>query len=310
MSVLVIAEHLRGRLRDVTYEIITAGRELGPVTVAVIARDPQVFVDALNVEGVAEIVQVIVEAAEFECDVYQRAVAELITKRQPKVTLIGFTVNSMGYAPALAARLGLGFASDVHNLSLENGLVVATRSFYDSKVSAELEFPGARGVLLLLRPTVWPAAGGPGSAVVTESSSPAGPSRSRHLTFEEPESGDIDISQAALLLSIGRGVGSREGVKRFEELAAKMGATLAASRPIIDAGWLPASRQVGQSGKTVKPGVYLAFGISGAIQHLAGITAAGTILAVNTDPDAPIFGTAHYGAIADMFDIAEELEKL
>lgn len=311
MNVLVIAEHVQGRLRDVTYEVITAARGLGPVTVAAIADDPQAYVGALNVEGVAEIVGVKVETEEYECDVYQRAVADLIAERHPQVILSGFTINSMGFAPALAARLGLGFASDVQDVFLEDGELVAVRSFYEAKVRAELDFPGVSAVILLLRPSVWPAAAGAGSAVVAEVPSEAGTSRSRHLAFEEPAaSGDIDISQASLLLSIGRGVGGPEGVERFSQLAERMGATLAASRPIIDAGWMPASRQVGQSGKTVKPHLYLAFGISGAIQHLAGIAAAGTVLAVNTDPDAPIFDVARYGAVADMFDVADELEKL
>ena len=101
-----------------------------------------------------------------------------------------------------------------------------------------------------------------------------------------------------------------DGVGDFKGLAAKLGATLSVSRPIVDAGWMPSSRQVGQSGKTVKPKVYLAFGISGAVQHLAGMKASGTIIAVNTDPDASIFNVAHYGAVADLFDVAEELDKL
>lgn len=311
MSVLVVAEHIQGQVRDVTRELVSAGRELGPVTVAVVGRDPAVLVDAVNVDGVAEIVTVQVEAEEFENDVYQRALDALISERRPRVTLLGFTVNSMGYGPAVAAKLGLGFASDVYGLALEGDAVVATRSFYGSKVSAELEFPGAEGVLLLLRPTAWAPAEGAGSAAVSSFASPTGPSRARHVEFvEAAASADVDITQADFLLSIGRGIGEKENIDVFRELSEKMGATLSASRPLVDAGWMPASRQVGQSGKTVKPRVYLAFGISGAVQHLAGMTTAGTIVAVNTDPEAAIFNVAHYGAVADLFDVAEELEKL
>jgi len=311
MSVLVVAEHIRGQVRDVTRELIAAGRELGPVTVAVIARDPAALVGAVDVEGVEEIVTVEVAAAEFENDAYQAAVEALVASRQPRVTLLGFTVNSMGYGPAVAAKLGLGFASDVHGVVLEGDAVIATRSFYGSKVSAELEFPGAEGVLLLLRPTTWAPAEGPGSARVSSVEVPAAPSRARHLELVEPAgSTDVDITQADFLLSIGRGIGEQENVERFAGLAEKMGATLSVSRPLVDAGWMPAARQVGQSGKTVKPAVYLAFGISGAVQHLAGMKSAGTIIAVNTDPEAAIFTVAHYGASVDMFDLAEELEKL
>ena len=123
-------------------------------------------------------------------------------------------------------------------------------------------------------------------------------------------SGDVDIAAADFLLSVGRGVGEKENLGQFEGLAEKMGATLSVSRPLVDQGWMPNSRQVGQSGKTVKPKVYLAFGISGAVQHLAGMKTSGTIIAVNTDPEAAIFNVAHYGAVADLFEIAEELEKL
>jgi electron transfer flavoprotein alpha subunit len=311
MSVLVVAEHLRGEVRDVTLELVSAGRELGPVTVAVVAQDPGPLVEQVNVEGVAEIVTVATGGAEFENDVYQQALEALITERSPSVVLLGFTVNSMGYGPAVAAKLGLGLASDVHAVRLEDGAVVATRSFYGGKVHAELEFPGHETVLLLLRATTWAPAEGPGSASVSSLPVETLPSRARHVEFAEPEAaGDVDITQADFLLSIGRGVGDQEAIETFEELARKMGATLSVSRPIVDAGWMPSSRQVGQSGKTVKPKVYLALGISGAVQHLAGMKASGTIIAVNTDPEAAIFGVAHYGAVADLFDIAEELDQL
>lgn len=311
MSVLVVAEHLRGAVRDVTRELVTAGRTLGPVTVAVIARDPEPLVAAVAVEGVAEIVTVPAGADEFESDTYQQALEALIAARRPRVVLLGFTVNSMGYAPAVAAKLGLGYASDVHGLALEGDAVVATRSYYGGKVDAELEFPGAETVLLLLRPTTWPPAEGSGGASASSLAVEVGASRARHLRFEEPAGGsDVDITQADFLLSIGRGIGDADAISQFEELAAKMGATLSVSRPIVDAGWMPASRQVGQSGKTVKPKVYLALGISGAVQHLAGMKASGTIIAVNTDPEASIFNVAHFGAAVDLFDVAEELEKL
>jgi len=311
VSVLVVAEHLRGAVRDVTRELVTAGRTLGPVTVAVIARDPEPLVAAVDVEGVAEIVTVPAGADEFESDTYQQALEALIAARRPRVVLLGFTVNSMGYAPAIAAKLGLGYASDVHGLALEGDAVVATRSYYGGKIDAELEFPGAETVLLLLRPTTWPPAEGSGGASASSLAVEVGASRARHLRFEEAAGGsDVDITQADFLLSIGRGIGDADAISQFEELAAKMGATLSVSRPIVDAGWMPASRQVGQSGKTVKPKVYLALGISGAVQHLAGMKASGTIIAVNTDPEASIFNVAHFGAAVDLFDVAEELEKL
>jgi electron transfer flavoprotein alpha subunit len=216
----------------------------------------------------------------------------------------------MGYGPAVAAKLGLGFASDVHDLALEGGAMIATRSFYGGKVHAELEFPPGRPVLLLIRPTAFapaPAGASPSTSVVSVD---VPSSRARHLDFQEAAVGDVDITSADFLLSIGRGIGEQDAIPQFERLAEKLGAVLSVSRPLVDAGWMPNARQVGQSGKTVKPKVYLALGISGAVQHLAGMKTSGTIIAVNTDPEAAIFNVAHYGAVADLFDVADELEKL
>ena len=309
MSILIVAEHLQGRVRDVTFELVSAARELGgPVAVAVIASDPA----SLDVarEGVDEVVYVHVEQEEFENDVYQAALESLLAERSPDVALLGFTVNSMGYAGAVAAKLGLGFASDVFAVARDGDSLAATRAFYGAKVHGEVEFLTGRPVLLLLRPTAWAPAPTGGSPTVTEHALAAVASRARHTEFREVEKGDVDISTADFLLSIGRGIGERENIAMFEELAEKLGATLAVSRPIVDAGWMTNARQVGQSGKTVKPKVYLAFGISGAVQHLAGMKTSETIIAVNTDPEAAIFDVAHYGAVADLFDVAEELAKL
>ncbi len=310
-GVLVVAEHLQGRLRDVTRELVTAAVELGgPVTVAVIARDPGPLAEAANLVGVDEIVTVRVDSDEFEADSSQSALEALVAERRPDVTLLGFTVNSMGFGPAVAAKLGTGFASDVFGFTRDGDAIVATRSFYGSKVQAELEFPSGSTLILLLRPTVWQPAEGPGQATVTELAVPSRPSRARHLEFVEAPASDVDITTSDFLLSIGRGIGERENIERFAELAEKMGATLSVSRPIVDAGWMPSARQVGQSGKTVKPKVYLAFGISGAVQHLAGMKTSGTIIAVNSDPEAAIFDVAHYGAVFDLFSVADELDKL
>jgi electron transfer flavoprotein alpha subunit len=312
VSVLVVAEHLRGQVRPITLELVSAAKELGEETsVAVIAKDPAAVADQVDVEGVKEIVGVKVEQEEFENDVYCQAVEQLISDRSPDVVLVGFTVNGMGYAPALAAKLGIGFASDVFSIDAQASGLVVERAFYGSKVHAEVEFPEGKTVLLMIRPTTWPPAEGAGGAVEEELEASISGSRARHVDFQEvAASGDVDITAADFLLSVGRGVGEKENLGQFEGLAEKMGATLSVSRPLVDQGWMPNSRQVGQSGKTVKPKVYLALGISGAVQHLAGMKTSGTIIAVNTDPEAAIFNVAHYGAVADLFEIAEELDKL
>jgi electron transfer flavoprotein alpha subunit len=314
--VLVIAEHVRGRLRDVTRELITAGRELctrepGPLMVAVIAAETAGLTDECNMEGVDEVLTVTVPQTEFVADVYVQAAAAIVRDRDPSVTLAGFTVDGMGFGPALAVRLEMGFASDVIAVGHVDGELIAYREMYGGKVQAEIDFPGKRN-LLLLRPTVWAAAESAGSAVATTASVEVDQARvrSRHIEFRDPPVGDVDITSADFVLSVGRGIGEQQNLDQFRRLAAKLGATLGVSRPLVDAGWMPSAHQVGQSGRTVKPRVYLAFGISGAVQHLAGMKTSGTIIAVNTDPDAPIFGVAHYGAVADLFDVAEELERL
>jgi electron transfer flavoprotein alpha subunit len=310
---LVVTEHRGGTVRDVTRELISAAAGLGgPVTVAVIAADPPALRAAVDLAGVDEIVEVAVPAAEFENDIYQHAVQALIAQRKPDAVLLGFTVNSMGYGPAIAARLGLGFASDVFGLAREQDSIICRRAMYAGKVHAEVALPAGRPALIMIRPTVWPQAAGAGvgQAEVSEfDPGEPGRSRARHREFIEAPASDIDITAADFLLSVGRGIESKDNIPRFEELARKMSATLSGSRPLVDSGWLPSPLQVGQSGKTVKPRVYLALGISGAVQHLAGMKGSGTIIAVNTDPEASIFGVAHYGAVADLFEVTEELEK-
>jgi electron transfer flavoprotein alpha subunit len=311
MSVVVVADHLRGRLRDTTFELITAARRIGgPVSVAVIAPDPS----ALDVrrEGVDEIIHVPVESREFDPDTYAGALEALIDTRKPDAVLLGFTVNSMAYAPMVAVRRRLGFASDVFALAHDDGVLVATRSFYGGKVHGEIDFPEAPCVLLLLRPATWspspaePAL--PAETTVLRISSP--PPRVRHKAFVEPVVDDLDVAGAQLVVAAGRGVDSEERIGTLQLVAERLGGVLAASRPIVDAGWLPRSRLVGVSGTTVRPKVYLALGISGSSQHVAAIKGSGTIIAVNVDPDAEIFDIAQYGAIAGLEAVAEELARL
>lgn len=312
MSTLVVVEHRQGELRDVSLELLGAARTLpGPVTVALIANDPATLVDAVNVAGVDELLVVRVAQREFESDIYQAVVEMLIADRQPRVTLLGFTVNSQSYGPALAAKLDLGFASDVFAVRHDGDVLVAERAFYGGKVHAELEFPSAAGVILLLRPGTWAPVNESGAAQITEVAAPASlGSRAGHVRFVERPQARVDIGARDFLLSVGRGIGEADELPRLSELATKMGAILTASRPLVDAGWIDSERLVGQSGSTVKPKVYLALGISGAVQHLAGMKQSGTIIAVNSDSDAAIFNVAHYAAVTDLFEVVEELEKL
>jgi electron transfer flavoprotein alpha subunit len=308
--ILVFAETRRGELREISLELIAAARAVkneagGRLAVAVLGDDPS---PELSVESVDEILTIASPAPHFEAHVAQRALEHLIQVEQPSLILLGHTIDALGFAPAVAARGGLGFASDVTGLRFEDG-PVATRGAYGDKLAAELDFPGKERVLLMLRAGAFEPATGAGSPAVRAVEADIGDPSTEHVEFREVAAGEVDITKAEFLLSIGRGIEDQDKIEQFEELAEKMGATLSVSRPLVDAGWVTNARQVGQSGKTVKPRVYLALGISGAVQHLAGMSKAGTIIAVNTDPEAPIFNVAHFGAVADMFDVAEELER-
>ena len=313
-GILVVAETRRDELRSVTLELIGAALELkdaagGRVTVAIVDADPSSFTGALAVSGVDEILTVTTPTSSFEAHVAQQALEALVEAEQPDVVLLGHTIDSMGFGPAVAAREGLGFASDVTAVSWDAG-PVAIRGAYGGKLVAELDFPGRERTLLMLRAGAFEPAEADGAAVgarAVDVAFDAAPTE--HLDYREAATGDVDITKAEFLVSIGRGIEDKDNVAQFEDLADKLGATLSVSRPLVDAGWVSNARQVGQSGKTVQPKVYLALGISGAVQHLAGMQKADTIIAVNTDPEAPIFSVAHYGAVADLFDVAEALEQ-
>jgi electron transfer flavoprotein alpha subunit len=311
-GIVVVAESRQGALRDVSLELIGAAQRVkddagGRLVVAAIGAGADQHAAALGADGVDEVLTVDAPSEHFEAHVHAAAVEALIEQEQPALVLVGHTIDSLGFGPALAARRGLGFATDVTRLAWDGG-PVATRRDYGGKVDVELDFPGKECVLLMLRAGAFPAAEASGAAPTRAVEVQAEP-RTEHVGFRDVETGDVDITKAEFLLSIGRGIEDQDAIEQFEELAEKMGATLSVSRPLVDAGWVSNARQVGQSGKTVKPKVYLALGISGAVQHLAGMQTAETIIAVNTDPEAPIFNVAHYGAVADLFDVADELAE-
>lgn len=313
-EVWVAVEHRRGRVTDGSLQAITAAVELSRsqgsrVVVLVIARKADGLVPALSVAGVDDIITMDVENSEFNADEMSVALRAVIEERQPLAVLAAYSANMSSVAPGVAAILGLGFASDVGAVWFEGGALVATRHYFGGKVEAELEFPTG-GAIVLLRPTTWAPAEGSSEPAVASFETPMTSSRIECVELVDPAGGDMDLSKAEVILAIGRGVGEQENIARFEQLADRMGVTIASSRPLVDAGWMPKFRQVGQSGVSVKPKVYIALGISGAVQHVAGIKGSEMIVAVNLDPKAPIFEVATLGAVADIFDVADELEAL
>ena len=315
-SILVIAEHRQNELRPVTFELISAAQGLkktsdDKVIVAVIGSLAETYTAALSVTGVDEIVLVKSLVSEFDPDIFEVAVSALINAKSPAVVLLPHTVDSLGYAATLASKLGCGFATDVFIAEYQGDELVATRGGYNQKVNVEVDFPNKNVVVLTIRASVFKPLEGKGSPIVTHIDLPGVQSRSQNKEYIALGGGnDIDITTVEFIMSIGRGIGEETNVEQFRELAETAGATLCCSRPIADAGWLPKSRQVGQSGKTAGAcKLYIALGVSGSIQHMAGMKHVPTIVAVNTDPGASIFTIAKYGIVADIFDIEEELKN-
>jgi electron transfer flavoprotein alpha subunit len=312
-STLVVAVHDGAQLDDRTGELIAAARtSSGTVVLGVVAADPQSLLDQAQLAGADEVLFVRTPSDRFEPELQHQAVRALIDSSQPRLILLGFGVGPASYGAALAAELDLGFAADVVGLTLDSDEIIARKPLYGGKVHAELAFPADVPVLLLLQPGSWTAeevteaAAAPTRELTFEAAAPS----VRRLERAPRPTGDVDLAGAPVIFAIGRGIGAKERVGVFADLAKRMGVPLGASRPLVDSGWMPPDRQIGQSGQSVKPRLYVAFGISGSLQHWAGITGSRTIVAINTDENAPIFDLAHYGAFVDMFAVAEELEKL
>ncbi|MGQ3328789.1 MULTISPECIES: electron transfer flavoprotein subunit alpha/FixB family protein [Halorubrum] len=308
-DVLVVSEHRRGELRDVSYEAIEAGRELadaqgGDLHVAAVGGDVDRFAEDLNREGV-DAVHAVANGEEFDHNVYQSAVGALLEKTDAETVVVPNSVNGLDYAPAVAEAYDLQLVTDAIGFEYDDGLTV-TREMYGSKVETTVDVDGDR-FLLTVRGGEWAPAEGVGDASVESVDVDHPDSGARVTGFEEVGGGDVDIADADVLVSVGRGIEEEENLELVEELADALGATLSASRPIVDNGWLPKNRQVGQSGKVVTPDVYIAVGISGAVQHVAGMKGSDTIVAINTDPNAPIFDIADYGIVGDLFDVVPEL---
>jgi electron transfer flavoprotein alpha subunit len=312
-DVLAVVEHRRGELRSASFELLSAGGDLaaaldGDLHVAVIGGPVERYADRLNREGV-DVIHTVEDGAEFDPERYVLAVDALCDELDPAAVLAAHTVNALDFVPALAVERGAEVVTDVLDLTVGEGALLATRGFYGSKVTGPVTVdPPA---VLTIRPGEWPAADGIVDAETRAFEVESGDWESgRSLEgFEEASRSDVDIAAADLLIGVGRGITDEADLSLIEELAETAGATIAASRPLVDKGWFDAGRQVGQSGKSVAPDVYLAVGISGAIQHVTGITGADRIVAINTDPSAPIFDVADLAIVGDLYEVVPALTE-
>ena len=310
-DIYVLIEHLRGQVADISYTMLAAGRELaqgtgGNVLAVLLGHNARDLARDFAADRVLYLGQ---EAlAEFTSDAYQKALSDLISKDQPRAVLFGNTSIGADVASVLSMRLDLPLVSSCRSFTKEGKFV---SQICGGKIMAEGDLPGPTALVTMVPGGYQPDQGRTVEAPsITEAAVPALDALRVTLSkYIEPETGDVDISKESLLIAVGRGIQNKDNIELAENLAQAIGGVVCGSRPVIDQGWLGTSRLVGKSGKQVKSKVYFAMGISGAPEHVEAITQSDTIIAINTDPMAPIFNIAKYGVKADIFDLVEVLTE-
>ena len=322
-NVLVFAEQREGKFRKVALEAVSEGKRLadrlgGESSAAVIGSGVEGIAGSLGAYGAAKVYVVDDPALEdYTSDGFAKALCRIIKDTEPSIVLMGCTSTGRDLGPKVAARMATGLAADCTALDVKDGKLVATRPMYAGKVLAEVVCDTTPQIASV-RPNVFSLAEPDESvsAEIVKVDAEMSPDdlRTRVKEVIRAAGATIDLTEAQIIVSGGRGMGGAEKFSILEELAEALGGAVGASRSAVDAGWRDHQFQVGQTGKTVSPVLYIACGISGAIQHLAGMKTSKVIVAVNKDPEAPIFKVADYGIVADLFDVVpiltEEAKKL
>ena len=325
MKILVVMEQRQGKWNNTSFETLVAAQPIaaaasGTITAVVLGKGVAALADEVAKKNTAEVLLVEHDLLEnYTPDAYCVALKQVVEAAKADLVLFPHTSQVRDFAPKLAALLGKGMVGDCVGFRNEGGKLVFVRQMFQGKTAADVTFTGPgpwfasfqsgafRADLLSAHPS--------GKAPVNTVKVDLKPEdiRTKPLErFKEAKSA-VDLTQAPLIVAIGRGIKAPENIPQAEALAKAIGGEIAASRPICDEGWLPMERQIGSSGQTVAPKLYLALGISGAIQHVVGMKGARTIVAVNKDENAPIFEIADYGVVADIFELipalTEELQK-
>ena len=304
----MIAEQRGGRLNRASWEAVTAAQQLSaPIDVVLAGKDVQAAADELASARVESVIRLQHPALDtYTADGYVQALSAFVTERSPELVLLPHTYQTRDFAPALAARLDRSLVTDCTALRREGGGLVISRPMFQGKLTADVTPGGGPPYFVSVQLGVFradAAARGDAAAPIRDVEAVVGTIRQQpEPPFQEARQ-SVDLSQAERIVAVGRGIKGQEHLAVAERLAAAIGAELAASRPICDAGWIPMERQIGSSGQTVAPRLYVAIGISGAIQHVVGMKGARTIVAINKDPDAPIFEIADYGIVGDLFEV-------
>lgn len=323
-GVMIIAEERAGEIRKISYELVSEGRRLAdtlgqPLTAVLLGSNIKEKAATLGHYGADKVLVADDPRLEkYTTDAYVSVIDQLVKENDPAILLLGASAQGKDLSARLSARLGVGMAQDCTQFTLEDGNLTALRPIYAGKAYAKVSFSDSWPQMATARPNVM-ALNEPDeskSAEIVDAAFSLDDSaiKTKVANVLKDESGKIDLTEADKIVSGGRGMKGPENYNILEELAKAIGATVGASRSAVDAGWRPHSDQVGQTGKVVSPNLYIACGISGAIQHLAGMSTSKVIVAINKDPDAPIFQKADYGIVDDLFNIVpsltEEIKKV
>jgi electron transfer flavoprotein alpha subunit len=321
-GVLIFAEQRDGKLRKVAYELLNIGKQLadklgGPLSAVVVGKGVGGLAATLGKFGAQKVYTVDGDLFSlYSTEGYAAAVVAAVKKADCAVFLTGATAMAKDLTPRVAAKLGVGAASDCTKVEVDGGKLIAVRPIYSGKCYVKVEFAGVPAIAAI-RPNSYPAAaegGGAAETVAVDAGIGADAIKAKVTSVVKSGEGKIELTEAEKIISGGRGMKDKANFKILDDMAAIIGAAVGASRAAVDSGYAPVEIQVGQTGKVVNPSLYMAFGISGAIQHLAGMRTSKIIVAVNKDPEAPIFQKADYGIVDDLFKVVpvmtDELKKL
>ncbi|HEY7727517.1 MAG TPA: electron transfer flavoprotein subunit alpha/FixB family protein [Candidatus Eisenbacteria bacterium] len=317
-TIAVVAETKDGAVRRIALEMIGLARRLigeaGGGTVDAIALGPlaEGEADRLAQHGAERVLHADGAGfAAYAAEAHAEGVTRAVEALRPDVLFLGATAQGRDLAPRVAARLRAGLASDCVGFEWKDGSLLARRPIFAGKAFAKVSFGEARPQIASVRPNTFPVGEPDASRKATVETVPLGeiPVRARVVGFEKSEGEELDLTEADVIVSGGRAMGGPENFEILRKLCKVLGATLGASRAAVDAGWIDHSFQVGQTGKVVNPTLYIAVGISGAIQHLAGMSSSRTIVAINKDKEAPIFKVATYGIVGDLYEVVPALTE-
>jgi electron transfer flavoprotein alpha subunit len=317
-KIFVLAEHRQGQVRDITYEMLTKARELSEktgseLTAVLLGKNMKEHAKMLTEYAKTVILIDDAKLENFNSEANKRILSTLIAQHKPLLVMMGHTSYGVDLAPRLATALNMPLATDCIDLAFENGGLSVTRQMFGGKVNVKAVVRKAETYLATIRQATFapqkPSPPANGQIIDTPSPLTEEIVEKRFIQYVLPPPGGVDITAAEKLVGVGRGIKDVSNLPMLDELAKTLGGVVACSRPIVDKGWLPTDRQVGTSGKTVKPKLYLALGISGAFQHVLGMKSSDLIIAVNKDPKAPIFSFAHYAVVEDLFKVVPPLKS-